>query len=120
MNGVTLADGLHFILELCGIAGLAVWGFRTGDSGLARATLGIGIPFIAATLWGVFRVPNDPGPAVVTIPGWLRLIIELSVLFSSVWALAAIRQNGLAIAFAAAILLDYALHYKRILWLLGG
>jgi len=120
VNGVTIADGLHFILELCGIAALAVWGFRTGDSGLVRAALGIGVPFIAAILWGVFRVPNDPGPAVMAVPGWLRLILELSVLFGAVWALAAIQQNSLAIAFAAAILLDYALHYKRILWLLGG
>lgn len=119
MSGVTIADGFHFILELCGIAALAVWGFRTGDSALVKAALGIGIPFFAATLWGVFRVPNDPGPAAVAVPGWIRLILELGVLFGAVWALTAIQKNGLAIAFAAAILLDYSLHYKRVLWLLG-
>lgn len=119
MYGVTIADGLHFGLELCAMAALAVWGFRTGDSGLTRAALGIGVPLIAATLWGVFRVPNDPGPATVAIAGWLRLILEIGILGLSVWSLFGIQKNGLAIAFAVLIILDYLLQSNRVIRLLN-
>lgn len=117
MYGITLADVLHFSLELCAFGALGVWGFHTGTNGLGKAALGIGVPLVAALLWGTFRVPNDPGPATVAVPGWLRLTLELGILGISVWAVFALHKNGLAIAFAVAILIDYLLMIKRILWL---
>ncbi len=119
MYGIKLGDILHFALELCAFGALGVWGFRTGENGLGRAALGIGAPLMAAILWGTFRVPNDPGPATVAVPGWLRLILELGILGLSVWAVFGMQKNGLAIAFAVAILIDYLLMAKRILWLLN-
>ncbi|GAP13917.1 hypothetical protein LARV_01676 [Longilinea arvoryzae] len=117
MYAISLGDVLHFALELCAFGALGVWGFQTGENGLGRAALGIGVPLAAAVLWGVFRVPNDPGPATVAVPGWLRLILELGILGLSVWAVFRMHQNGLAFAFAVAILIDYLLMIKRILWL---
>lgn len=114
MEGITIGDGLHFGLELCAMTALAVWGFRSGDSVLTKAALGIGVPLIAATLWGVFRVPNDPGPATVAIAGWLRLILEIGILGLSVGSLFALQKNGLAAAFATLIVLDYLLQINRI------
>lgn len=117
MYGITFGDVLHFALELCAFGALTVWGFHSGSTGLGKAALGIGLPLAAAFLWGTFRVPNDPGAATVAVPGWLRLILELGILGVSVWAVFALHKNGLAIAFAAAILIDYLLMIKRVLWL---
>lgn len=70
-----------FALELFGLAGFGRWGWALGGGGLTGALAGIGMALAAATVWGVFRVPNDPPGKVnppVRVPGWLRLLIELS------------------------------------------
>lgn len=100
--GIVLAAILSF-------DGLMAWGL---------AIAGIGT---AATLWGVFAVPNDPsrsGKTVVRTPGAIRLALELT-LFISVVAWLTIGEN-----YAAASILGVAtaIHYAswpaRIAWLL--
>jgi hypothetical protein len=109
----------HFILELCALAAVVYWGFKTGDGLLLKILLGIGIPVLIAAAWGTFRVPNDPGSAPVVIPGALRLALELAVMGIATWSLAAAGQGTLAWVFGLAVIINYGLMYDRIPWLLG-
>ena len=109
---------LRFILELCALAALSYWGFRTGGGGLLKAVLGIGLPVLVAFAWGTFRVPNDPGKAPVAVPGTLRLLLELAVFGGAVAGLAAAGRPSIAWAFGLVVLVNYALLYDRLVWLL--
>ncbi|NMC54840.1 MAG: YrdB family protein [Chloroflexi bacterium] len=110
--------GLRFALELAALAAMSVWGWRAAQ-GWPRFLLAVGIPLLAAALWGVFRVPNDPGPAPVAVPGLLRLALELAHFGFAVWALHNANLPTLAWTLAAALIVHYALAYDRVLWLLA-
>ncbi|GAA1565029.1 hypothetical protein GCM10009789_18240 [Kribbella sancticallisti] len=58
--------GLAFLLELAGLAIFAWWGWRTGNSTAISLLLAIGLPVLAATIWGLFAAPtaNYGSPAV--------------------------------------------------------
>jgi hypothetical protein len=74
---------LRFILELAALTGMSIWGWKQSD-GWFRFVLAIGIPIIAAAIWGTFAVPDDPsrsGKAPVVVPGLLRLGVELVFLY---------------------------------------
>lgn len=79
---------------------------------------GLGLPLIAAVLWGTFRVPNDPGKAPVAVPGILRLFLELAYFGAASWALFASGQPLWGYGFAGLVLFHYLISYDRILWLL--
>jgi Protein of unknown function (DUF2568) len=51
---------LRFLLELCVLAALGYWGFQTGQGLLAKIGLGIGVPLIAAVVWGLVGAPGSP------------------------------------------------------------
>ncbi|SRR5690554_5624520 len=108
---------VRFLLEIIALIALGLWGWRTNEGAL-RIVWAIGAPLIAALLWGVFRVPNDPGNAPVAIPGWLRLLLELIFFTSAVLALRAAGSPLPATLLAAIIILHYLISYDRILWLL--
>jgi hypothetical protein len=55
----TVNLALAFILELAMLAAFAYWGFHTGGTTLTRIIFGIGIPILAAAIWGVFMAPNS-------------------------------------------------------------
>jgi hypothetical protein len=75
METIKLANlALRFLLELCALAALAYWGFKTGESAVAKIGLGIGAPLLAAVLWGTFVAPGAPIPT----PVLLRLISSWS------------------------------------------
>ncbi len=120
MSIVTLGLGLHFMLELCALTAMVYAGFRLSDSLAIRLLLGIALPVAAAAVWGIFRVPNDPGPATVAIDGRLRLLIEWAIFGLAIAMLYAAGQPGLALAFLAAAIVDYAIMYERVLRLLRG
>ena len=81
---------VRFVLELLALFAMGVWGW-TQHSGLTQWVMTLLLPLGAAALWGVFRVPNDPGKAVVAVPGWVRLLLE--ALFFGV-AVACLYQSG--------------------------
>ncbi len=87
---------LRFLRELCALAALGVWGFRTGDTTLTGATLGIGAPLVAAVAWGAFVAPR----ARVAAPAAVRLAVELAVFATAVAALLATGRSSLAWALA--------------------
>jgi len=111
----------RFILELCALTAIGVWGWKQSD-GLYRLVLSIGIPIIIAVIWGVFAVPDDPsrsGTAPVIVSGIVRLAIELAIFAFAIWALHDFGSVGLSRIFGMAVLLHYILSYDRIIWLMA-
>lgn len=96
---------------------MAYWGWSQ-HQGLGRFVWGAGLPLLAMAVWGVFRVPNDPGSAPVAVPGAIRLAIELLVFGLGVALLIAVGKPTLGIAFATVLVAHYAVSYDRIVWLL--
>ena len=83
---------LRFLLELCMLAALAYWGFYTGKVLLVKIGLGIGVPLLAALVWGTFLSPR----ATVHLPAPWPLLLELLVFALAVASLAAAGQPNLA------------------------
>jgi hypothetical protein len=111
---------LRFVLELAALGSMGLWGFRTGE-GAVRYLLGLGLPLVAACIWGVFAVPDDPsrsGRAPVPVPGVLRLVLELAFFVLGAWALVRAGRQGWGLGLAGITALHYALSYDRVSWLL--
>jgi hypothetical protein len=104
---------LMFLLELALLAALAYWGW-TQHEGILRVLLAISLPVGAAVLWGVFRVPGEPGNAPVAVRGLVRLAIELGLFALAVILLLAANQTNAAIIFGGLVILEYGLSYDRI------
>lgn len=112
--------GLRFILELAALFALGYWGSQQG-SGIVSVLLAVGLPVIAAAVWGIFAVPNDPsrsGKAPVVVSGLVRLLIEGALFLLAILALLNLGQSTLAVVFAIVVILHYAASYDRIAWLL--
>jgi hypothetical protein len=108
---------IRFVLELLAMAALAIWGW-TQHAGALRFVWAVGLPLLAAALWGVFRVPGDPNKAPVAVPGLARLLIEAIIFGGAVWAIYATGRNTLASVFGLVILAHYVVSYDRVQWLL--
>jgi hypothetical protein len=115
MPGWNLA--LRFVLEIAAWAGFAWGGWQLG-----AWPLGIGLLVITVIAWGTFAVPGDPsrgGKAPVPVPGAVRLVIEVAILFGGcvmfwvggapVLAAILLALNVVHLAFAA----------DRVRWLVG-
>lgn len=75
---------IRFLLELAALITLGLWGWRQGGEVWHKYTFALGIPIIAAAIWGIFNVPNDTnrsGVAPIVVPGITRLAIELAIFF---------------------------------------
>ena len=117
MSSHPLNLGIRFLMEIAALVVLGLWGWRTGPEGL-QFLLAVGLPLIAAAIWGVFRVPNDPGPAIVATPGLVRLVYELALFGFTTWALFDLGYNAAGWIFGGITLLHYLTSYDRIQWLL--
>jgi hypothetical protein len=112
--------GVRLILELAALAAMAYWGWQQSD-GILRFVLAIGVPILAAALWGTFAVPGDrsrSGRAPVPVPGTVRLALELAFFGFAVWAL---YDAGLVISSIGTgiiVIIHYTVSYERIGWLL--
>lgn len=78
--------GLRFLLELLALFAMGYWGWAQ-HLGLARFFWMIGLPLVAAVLWGTLRVPGHPGPAPVAVSGPLRLFLEAVFFGVATWVL---------------------------------
>ena len=117
-NPINLA--FRFLLELVALFALGWWGWSQGEGPL-RYLLVLGIPVLAAVLWGTFAVPDDPsrsGRAPVPVPGVVRLLLELSFFAVAVGALFAVQATTVGWLLGIAVCIHYALSYDRIRWLL--
>ena len=112
---------IRFLLELSALLAIGFWAWRQGD-GWVRFALAIVLPLIVAILWGTFAVPDDPsrsGAAPIAISGTLRLMFELAVFASAVWALYDLGYTKLYWLLGIIVLLHYIASYDRIQWLIN-
>lgn len=119
MAGWNLA--LRFGLELVALGGLgfAAWKLTSGPVRLGAVIV---VPIIAATMWTVFNVIGDPsrsGAAPVEVPGWTRLAIELVILGAGAAAIILAGRADIGLAYAAVIVIHYAVSWPRVQWLLS-
>ncbi len=84
-------DALAFLLELCALAALAVWGAHVG--GVAPA---IAAPLATAVLWGAFVAPK----AAFKIPFAAQNVIACAVFVCAGVGLAVAGPWGLGLALA--------------------
>jgi hypothetical protein len=110
--------GLRFLLELAAWAAMGYWGW-TQHTGIARWLWVIGLPLVAMTVWGVFRVPTESGQGVVAVPGIVRLLIEIVEFGGAVWLLFAAGRPQLAAIFGGLLILHYAASYDYVIRLVG-
>jgi Protein of unknown function (DUF2568) len=96
---------LRFLLELCGLAAFAYWGFKSGSGAGARLVLTIGAPLCMAIVWGIFVAPR----ATVKLAEPVRFVLGLAILCLSAVALASAGQRTLAVAFAAIVVINAVL-----------
>ncbi len=111
---------VRFALELSALAAFGVWGWQQGDGWTAIA-LAVGLPALAAVIWGTFAVVGDPsrsGSAPIAVPGFVRLVLELAVFALATWALYDVGAHWLSLAMGAVVLAHYATSYDRVVWLL--
>ena len=108
---------LRFLLELAALASMGYWGWQQRGNWL-RFVLAIGIPALAAVIWGTFRVPDDPGNAPVPVPGPLRLALEVAFFGFTVWALFDSGATTLGWIMAATLVIHYLASYDRVMWLI--
>ena len=67
---------VRFLLELCLLAAVGYWGFKTQSGWLLKILCGIGLPVLIAILWGMFIAPK----AIRPLRGVSYLIVELTLL----------------------------------------
>ena len=110
----------RFVLEIAGLVALGWMGWHYGR-GIYKYVLAIGIPLVAAVLWGTFAVPDDPsrsGEAVVQVPGTIRLILEFAFFASATWSLFATGATTYGWIYGIVVLIHYAVSYDRVIWLI--
>ncbi|MCR8558679.1 YrdB family protein [Mucilaginibacter sp. BJC16-A38] len=109
-NPINLA--VRFLLEITMLIALGYWGWHA-TTGWLQYLSAIGLPAIAATLWGVFRIQNDPKPAPVEVPGVVRLLLEWALFGAAVLALFSLGYFKLSLAMAIVVKLHYIVSYDR-------
>ncbi|HEY9261994.1 YrdB family protein [Chitinophaga sp.] len=112
MNTHPINLTVRFLLEIIMLIVLGCWGWRLGSDGL-RYLLAAGLPLAAALLWGYFRIPNDPKPAPIAIPGPARLLLEWVLFGLAVYGLRELGHPSLSMWLAIIVVVHYAVSYDR-------
>jgi len=113
MSNHPLTLAVRFGLELAMLGIYGAWGWRAANGPLA-VVLALGLPLLAAILWGAFVSPK----AAVAAPGIVRLAVEAALFSGAVWMLINLGAPGLAAGFAGLALLQTIAAYDRIALLL--
>jgi hypothetical protein len=108
---------LRFLLEIMALVSIGYWGW-TQHSGLIRILNAFGSPILAAAIWGTFRVPGNPGDAIVAVPGIVRLLLEAALFGGATWALYAAGRPSWTLIFGGVVLLHYLASYDYVIELL--
>lgn len=111
---------LRFLLECFGLYLAGLWGWHWG-SGIWAYLLPFLIPVFMGLLWVTFAVPEDPsrsGKSPVKTPGWIRLILELGIFFTSFYMTYSRGEEKLAWLFISLVIFHYLISFERISWLL--
>jgi hypothetical protein len=57
LKGINLL--VRFLLELCMLAAVGYWGFKTQSTWGMKILFGIGLPVLIAVIWGYFMAPRS-------------------------------------------------------------
>ncbi|OME89732.1 MULTISPECIES: YrdB family protein [Paenibacillus] len=71
---------IRFILELILLFSIGYWGFHYGSGLMAQVALGIGLPLLAAVIWGMTISPK----ARIKLPHAVVLLIEFLIFATAV------------------------------------
>ena len=119
MGSHPLNLALRFLLELAALIAIGFWGWEQYDTWM-RFILAIGLPLIAAAIWGIFNVPNDPsrsGNAPIPVPGIIRLLLEFAFFTFASWTLYSSGEIKLAWILVGIVAIHYVISFDRIAWL---
>ena len=120
MSSKPINLAVRFLLEIFSLVVIGIWGWKQSDN-WERYILAVGLPVIAAAIWGTFAVANDPsrsGNAPVPVSGIVRLAIEFIFFGFATWTLYNMESNYLSLALGAVVLAHYGFSYDRVYWLL--
>ena len=121
MGSHPLNLAIRFLLEITALTAIGIWGWQYGNGTWPRFILAIGLPIIAATIWGIFNVPNDSsrsGAAPIIVPGIIRLAIELAIFSLATWALYDLAYIQLSWLLGGLVAMHYLISYDRVFWLI--
>lgn len=93
-----------FVLELCGLAAFGYWGARTGTHTLTSVALGVGVPLVAAVLWGVFAAPRAPADSAAA-----AAVVQVVFFLAAGLALGSTGHPRLAATFLILVVVNSAL-----------
>ena len=114
--------GLRLGLEVTALVAIGALTWDATGGGLRWFAV-VAAPLVAATLWGVFNVKDDPsrsGEAPVEVAGSVRLAVEAVVLGAGAIGLLVVVGLRLAVVFVLLTALHYALGRERVIWLLAS
>lgn len=100
---------VRFLLELCMLAAVGYWGFKTNSTWLMKIMFGIGLPILIAVLWGLFIAPRATYP----LKGISYLAVELILLGSGAVALFASGKPTLGWVYTITLIVNKVL---LVLW----
>jgi Protein of unknown function (DUF2568) len=100
---------VRFLLELCMLAAVGYWGFKTQSDWPMKILLGIGLPILIAVLWGLFIAPRATYP----LRGTSYLVVELILLASGAVALVASGKPSLGWAYTMVLIVN---KFLLVLW----
>jgi hypothetical protein len=87
---------VRFLLELCLLAAVGYWGFKTGPNSVLKIVLGIGLPVLIAVIWWLaWKLSSIP-----------RLVLSLILLSSGAMALFASGRADLGQVYAIALIVN--------------
>ena len=93
---------VRFLLELCMLAAVGYWGFKSQSAWGMKILLGIGLPILIAIIWGLFIAPR----AMYPLKGISYLVVELTLLGSGAVALFAGGKPTLGWAYTIALIVN--------------
>ena len=106
MDDVTGNDVVAFVVEVAALVVLGIWGWRQGDTTIARLGLAVGVPSVAALAWGLFAAPRSRVDVVA-----LEVLTKVAVLGAAVLAARTILPQPWWLAFTAVVVVNTLLLY---------
>lgn len=96
---------VRFLLELCMLAAIGYWGFKTQSDWAMRIILGIGLPILIIVIWGLFVAPR----ATYLLRGVSHIVLSLILLGSGAIALFASGGADLGWVYATVLIVNQVL-----------
>ena len=111
----------RFLLELIAFGSIGLAGWKLGDGGITGGIVAVIAVIAAAAARGTLTVPEDPSRnpnAVVAVPGWLRLAVELAVFGLAAWSLWVFVSRAASETFMTAVGIMMLVGWDRLWWML--